>query len=129
MDLTIIRRARIARAMERIDLLVDGWAAKEAYLRRCEGGMVYEYCLNSGQRAALRAAGAEALQVEVNWDGSYSVVAGEVAIILPTREHLEGFTSKCFWGKASLKGNILEVVFPDTSPPVRPVRPEPHPYW
>lgn len=129
MDHIRIQRARVARIMERMDALAAGWAAKEAHLRRAEGGMVFEYSLNSDQKAALQAAGAEGLQVEVNWDGSYSVVAGEVAIILPSREHLEGFTSKCFWGKASLRGDLLEVVFPDDDIPPRPVRPEPHPYW
>lgn len=127
--LHIIQKARVTRIMERMDALAAGWAAKEAHLRRAEGELVYEYSLQRGQKAALQEAGPEGLQVEVNWDGSYSVLLEAAAVILPSREHLEGFVSKCFWGRATLRGDTLEVVFPDDGIPPRPVRPEPHPYW
>lgn len=126
MDHILIQRARVARIMESIDRLAAGWAAKEAALRRAEGELVYEYSLQRDQKVALQEAGVEALRVEANWDGSYSVLLEAAAVVLPTQDHLEGFVSKCFWGAATLRDGILQVVFPDTSPPVRP---EPHPYW
>ena len=126
--LHIIQKARIARAMERVDHYLAGIAASEVAARKFHGELIYEYSLQRVQKAALQEAGPEGLQVEVNWDGSYSVLLEAAAVILPSREHLEGFVSKCFWGRATLRGDTLKVVFPDDIPP-RPVRPEPHPYW
>ena len=127
--LHIIQRARVARIMERIDHYLAGIAASEVAARKFHGELIYEYSLQRVQKDALQSAGIHGLQVEVNWDGSYSVPVGHQVVILPTADALVGFIKRGWGLPATLRGDTLEVVFPDTTPPPRPVRPEPHPYW
>jgi hypothetical protein len=125
--LHIIQKARIARAMERVDHYLAGIAASEVAARKFQGELIYEYSLQRVQKDALQSAGIHGLHLEANWDGSYSVPVGSEVVILPTEDAVVGFIRRGWGLPATLRGDTLEVVFPDTTPP--PPRPEPHPYW
>ena len=86
----LIARARANRAIERLDRL--------ARVNRYSDGQLIGYRFPEETRRLIKEAGADALSVEVEWDGAYSIVpaSGDRVINLPDEDTLRGFLNVVF---------------------------------
>ena len=100
----LIARSRANRAIEKIDHLMrvnryyDGWLIGSKF--------------PESDRQTIREAGPDSITIEVEWDGTQSVVpaSGEHVINLPDEDALRGFLEQVFGRVVRINGASVKLV-------------------